>query len=121
MSKPKYVVTNGKTYRLIIIRGDEFATDAERTTSNIRAEAARRHYLEPPAEVAALLRKRYTQEELAFSYVVVMHKPITDSNGVPILLELGRDGDGEWLNAWYDDPGFRWDRGSVFVFLAPQN
>jgi len=121
MSKPEYVVTNGKTYRLVIIRGDEFATDAERTTANIRVEAARRHYLEPPAEVAVLLRKKYTQEELGFPYVVVMHKPITDSRGDPELLALHRNGDGEWLVVWYAFPGKQWNRGFVFVFLAPQN
>lgn len=121
MSKPEFVATRGKTYRLVVIRGDEFATDAERTTANIRAEAARRRYLEPPAEVAALLRKKFTQEELGFPYVVVMHKPITGSHGGPSLLVLGRGDGGEWLDAWRGNPDERWNRGSVFVFLAPQN
>ncbi len=121
MSKPQFVVTNGKTYRLVVIRGDEFATDAERTTANICAEAVRRRYLEPPAEVAALLRKKFTQEELGFPYVVVMHKPITDSDGYPRLLALRRGGYGEWLDVRYDNPDERWRREDVFVFLAPQD
>lgn len=121
MSKPEFIATKGKTYRLVVIRGDEFATDAERTTANIRAEAVRRRYLEPPAEVAALLRKKYTQEELGFPYVVVMHQPITGSSGIPHLLALGRHGSGVWLSAWYGDPGEQWHREDVFVFLAPQN
>ena len=121
MSKSEFVVTKGKTYRLVVIRGEEFATDSERTTANIRAEAVRRRYLEPPAEVAALLRKKFTQEQLGFPYVVVMHKPIADSDCYPLLLGLDRRGDGEWLDAWYGDPDDRWYRGFVFVFLAPQD
>lgn len=121
MSKPEFVTTKGKTFRLVVIHGDEFATDAERTTANIRAEAVRRRYLEPPAEVAALLRKKYTQEELGFPYVVVMHQPITDSCGYPFLLVLDRDDYGEWLLAWNGYPDRQWDRERVFVFLAPQN
>src|SRR3989344_2374815 len=118
MSKSEFVVTKGKTYRLVVIRGEEFATDSERPTANIRAEAVRRRYLEPPAEVAVLLRKKYTQEELGFPYVVVMHKPILDSNGSPALLVLRRFDGGEWLCAWCDYPGKRWYREGVFVFLA---
>ena len=121
MSKSEFVVTKGKTYRLVVIRGDEFATDAERTTANIRAEAVRRRYLEPPAEVAVLLRKKFTQEQLGFSYVVVMHKPITDSRRNPRLLALNRSDGCEWLDAWDGRPGNRWRREGVFVFLAPQD
>lgn len=118
MSKPQFIVTRGQTYRLVIIRGDEFATDVERTTANIRTEAARRRYLTPPAEVVALLGKKFTQEELGFSYVVVMHEPILDSDGGPGLLVLYRDSDGEWLYAWDGGPVKQWFRGGVFVFLA---
>ena len=121
MSKSEFVVTKGKTYRLVVIRGDEFATDAERTTANIRAEAVRRRYLEPPAEVAVLLRKKFTQEQLGFSYVVVMHKPITDLYRYPRLLVLRRNADGEWLDAWFGNPDRQWSRENVFVFLAPQD
>ena len=55
MQKPAFVATNGKTYRLGLIRGEKFS-DNDCTTQNIRAEAARRGWLTPPAEVALLLQ-----------------------------------------------------------------
>lgn len=120
MSKAGFKVTKGQTYNFVVIRGDEFATDAERTTANIFAEGVRRHYRKPPADAAALLREKFTQEELGgFPYVVVMHEPIAASCGYLLLLVLDRCGHGEWLGAWYANPGRQWFRESVFVFLAP--
>lgn len=121
MSKAGFKVTKGQTYNFVVIRGDEFATDAERTTANIFAEGVRRRYRKPPADAAALLREKFTQEELGFPYVVVMHEPITGSGGDSFLLVLARRGDGEWLRAWLADPDEQWHRGSVFVFLTPQD
>lgn len=120
ISKPAFVVSRGVTYRLVIIRGDEF-TDEERTTKNIFAEAERRRYRKPPAEVAALLRKKFAQEELGFPFVVVMHEPIHGSSegGVPAVLGLGHGITGEWLDAWDARPREKWFVGDVFIFLAP--
>lgn len=101
------VVTNGVTYRVGIIKGDEFEDDA-RTTENIRKEADRRRWTEPPAELARLLREKISDEELermGLRWLVVMHKSIADSGGCPGLLGLGRDDRGRKLFAFYDGPG----------------
>jgi len=121
MSKAGFKTTKGQAYNFVVIRGDEFAVDAERTTANIFAEGARRRYRKPPADAAALLREKFTQEELGFPYVVVMHEPITDSDGYPRLLVLYRGDGGGRLYAWRAGPDRQWDRGRVFVFLAPQD
>lgn len=123
MRKPAFVTTNGKTYRLGLIKGEEFS-DAERTTKNIRAEAVRRGWLTPPAEVAPLIRETVSDEEierLGLLWLVVMHEPIIDSGGGAHLLSLVRGGDGRWFGTDYDEPGSRWGRGRGFLFLLPQD
>lgn len=120
MYKPQFKTSSGKTYRLAIIKGDEFADD-ERTTTDIFAEAERRGLQRPPAEVAALLREKYSQDELGFPYVAVMHEPICDSDGDPFVLALYCGGAAAWLLAVRAYPGSRWRREGVFVFLARQD
>ena len=118
----KFVATNGVTYRFAIIKGEEFE-DGERVTENIRAEATRRGYLTPSAEHAPLLRELISDEEIeamGLYWLVVMHEPIKDADDRPYLLGLYRGGDGRWLSASWGGPGYRWDHGHGFVFLAPQ-
>jgi hypothetical protein len=38
----------------------------------------------------------------------------------PNLLSANRNDDGRWLNAYYDDPGNRWNRENGFAFVVPQ-
>ncbi len=122
MRKPEFVSTNGKTYKLVVIKGEEFEDD-DRTTSKICAEAQRRGYLTPSAEVAPLLREMVSDEEIermGLWALIVMHEPITGSLGDPGVLGVSRRGGGRWLLTCSGRPGFRWGRGAGFVFLAPQ-
>mgnify|MGYP001598525590 CR=1 FL=1 len=120
MSKPQFVVTNDMMYRLVVIRGDEFAADAERTFAAVRAEGLRRGYGIPPAEVALLLAQ-FSQAQLGHLWLVVMHDPISDSDGFLGGLAVDRGGGGgEGLGAWYANPTDQFGRGDAFVFLAPQ-
>lgn len=119
----KFVSTNGKTYKLVVIKGDEFE-DNDRITSKIREEAKKRGYLTPPVEVAPLLREAISDEELeqmGLWWLIVMHEPITVSGGGPGVLGLGRRGRGRWLRAYHGRAAFRWHRGYGFVFLVPQD
>ena len=43
-----------------------------------------------------------------------------NSDGDPNLLSANRDGDGRWLNAYYDKPDNRWNRNNGFAFVASQ-
>lgn len=118
----KFVATNGVTYKLVVIKGEEFE-DENRITSKIRKEALRRGYLTPSLEMAPLLREALSDEELEMMglvYLVVMHEPISDSDGDLDRLGLGRDVKGRWLRTFWDRPGCGWGREDGFVFLFPQ-
>jgi hypothetical protein len=42
------------------------------------------------------------------------------SDGDPNLLGVNRNGDGRWLNAYYDRPDDRWNRDNGFAFAVSQ-
>lgn len=122
MMKDAYVVSNGKVYKPVVLKGEDF-TDDERVTANIRKVAAEMGLITPPAELARLLRKSVSDEEIAamgLYWLIVMHETITDSDGYPSVLGLFRDDRGRWLDACYGYSDGRWDREIGFVFLTPQ-
>lgn len=122
MRSKDYIVTNGVVYRVGIIKDSEF-DDASRTTENICKEAMRRCWIEPPAELARLLREKLSDEDLekmGFVWLIVVHKTIAASDGYPNLLGLDRRGAGRKLNTAYSIPGRRWSREYGFAFLVPQ-
>ena len=43
-------------------------------------------------------------------------KQITDSGGRPDVFELGRNGGGLWLHAYWTEPNCGWGPGSKVVF-----
>jgi len=47
-------------------------------------------------------------------------KPIADSGGDLLLLCVRRDGDGQWLNAYYDNPSSQWRQTYGFAFVVSQ-
>lgn len=119
-----FATTNGVTYRLTIIKGDEFKNN-ERLITNIRAEADQRGYLTPPVEVAPLLRELISDEELRRMgrlSIVVMHEPI-NLDGLWHLLGVNRSGGDQWLLAYdcsRDYNEYKWGSDLGFVFLVPQ-
>jgi len=114
--------TNGVTYNIAVLKGELF-NDNERITKNIRAEADKRNFTKPNAEVAYLIREKFTDEDLeamGLYWIVAMHEPIKDSDGDSNLLDANRRGGGRWLDAIWDGPGRRWHRGVGFAFVASQ-
>ncbi|PIS41049.1 MAG: hypothetical protein COT26_00075 [Candidatus Kerfeldbacteria bacterium CG08_land_8_20_14_0_20_43_14] len=117
----KFVATNGVTYTLAIIMGDEFE-DANRTNQNIREVAHARGYPDPTVELGPYLREMFSDEDLkkmGLWALIVMHEPISDSDGDLFVLGVYRDGRGRWLSAYHGGPGIRWLRGVGFMFLVP--
>lgn len=115
--------TNGITYEIAIIKGEEFKDYSNRTTEKIRAEALKRGYTTPPAEIGPLLREALTDEEIekmGLWYVVAMHEPIKDSDGDLRLLYVIRYDAGPWLNTYYDDPGEPLGADGGFAFVVSQ-
>lgn len=114
--------TNGVTTEIAVLKGELFP-DSDRITEKIRAEAGRRNFTKPNAEVACLIRDKFSDEEIkemGLLWVIVMHEPIKDSGGFPGLLSARRSGAGYWLYAFYVSPGDGWDRGGGFTFAVSQ-
>lgn len=114
--------TSGITYEIAVLKGEIFS-DNERITKNIRKEAKNRKLSAPKAEVACLIREKFSDKELeamGLYWIVAMHEPIKDSDGDPILLYGKRYDNGSWLNTYYEHPDFKWHRGNGFAFVVAQ-
>lgn len=123
LRSPDFKPTSGVTTEVAVLKGMLFE-DNDRITKKIRAEAARRNFKKPNAELACLIREKFTDkeiEQMGLWYIVAMHEPIKDSGGSPSLLGADRDDDGRWLGACCCSPGFRWDRGGGFAFAVSQS
>ena len=116
LCSPNFRPTSGVTIKVAILRGT-FFKDEDRITRNIRAEADRRKLSKPNAELACLIRKNFTNEEIeamGLWGIVAMHEPICNFRGDPYLLRVNRceeDGDldrvgGESARSWGNDRGF---------------
>ncbi len=123
LRSPDFKPTNGVTTEVAVLKGMLFE-DNDRITKKIRAEADKRKLSKPNAELACLIREKFTDKEIeamGLWYIVAMHEPINDSDGGPPLLGADRSGDGRWLLACSDWPDGRWNRGGGFAFaLAGQ-
>jgi len=110
------------TYEIAVLKGMLFE-DSNRVTKKIRAEADKRGFTTPNAEVACLIREQFSDDELeamGLWWIVTMHEPIKDSDGVPSLLGAHRLGDGRWLGAYCACPGSGWGRDDGFAFVVSQ-
>ena len=100
LCSPDFKPTNGVTTNIVVLTGILFE-DNDRITKKIRSEADKRKLTKPDAEVACLIREKFTDEEIkvmGLYGIVAMHDPIE-------LLGL-------------DDPGHRWSPGFGFAFVA---
>ena len=115
-------LSSGEPIQIIVLKGELFE-DGDRITGNIRAEAGRRGLTAPNAEVACLIREKFSGEEIkemGLMWLMVMHEPIEDSNGDPYLLGPHRLDDGRWLYACYGGPDGRWSHVGGFAFVVAQ-
>ena len=122
LRSPDFKPTNGVTTEVAVLKGMLFE-DNDRITKKIRAEADKRKLSKPNAELACLIREKFTDKEIeamGLWYIVAMHEPINDSDGDPHLLYARRYDVGRWLNAYYDRPGDRWHRDHGFAFAVSQ-
>lgn len=128
LSKPDYDKNHrleaGKTYKLGLVFGTEIAKDSKRTTANLQAHALRE--FGPQAneglkgEFALLTREKFSNAELeamGLWYIMVLHKPIVDSDGDPRVLSSNRH-DGSYVGAFYVSPSDQWDVIGAFASLA---
>lgn len=114
--------TNGVTYNIVVCPGKKIS-NSDRITKKIRAAADKKGWVKLHWEVSCLIRDTFTDEQLEqmdLWYIVTMHEPIKDSDGVPNLLDSRRDDGGRWLNACFGRPGDNWHEGGGFAFAVPQ-
>ncbi len=112
--------TKGITTEVAVLKGELFQ-DTNRVTSKIRAEADKRKFTKLNAEVACLVREKFSDEEIkamGLVLIIAMHEPVKDSGGNPILLGADRGRGGHWLSACWDGPDRRWGRVSGFAFAV---
>ena len=122
LRSPDFKPTNGLTTEVAVLKGMLFE-DQSRTTKKIRAEADKRKLVVPNAELACLIREKFTDKEIeamGLIWIVAMHEPIKDSDGLPGLLYVDRRDRGRWLSARCDSPGGRWCRDCGFAFAVSQ-
>jgi hypothetical protein len=122
LRSPSFVPTNGVTTEVAVLKSSIFE-DKDRITNKIRTEADKRKFEKPNAEVACLIREKFTDKEIeamGLVWIVAMHEPINDSGGHPRLLLAGRRGDGRWLDAYRGRPDSWWSGGSGFAFAVSQ-
>jgi hypothetical protein len=119
--------TRDVTTKVAVLEGRLFS-DINRTTGKIRAEAYKRKLTKPNAELACLIREKFSDEEIeamGLWQIIAMHEPIKDLDGTPHLLSAVRRGNGRWLQACGDGPGYGWSREDGFAFavsqVGPQN
>ncbi len=83
-----YEPTVGITSSVVILRGDLFPRN-DLVSYKICTEAERRRLIKPNAEVACLVRKKFSDkelEEMGLLWIVVFHNPIKDFDGDDKLL-----------------------------------
>ena len=122
LRSPDFKPTNGVTTEVAVLKGMLFE-DNDRITKKIRAEADKRKLGKPNAELACLIREKFTDKEIeamGLWYIVAMHEPINDSDGDPFLLNANRYDVGRWLSACSVRPGSRWYRDYGFAFDMSQ-
>lgn len=122
LRSPDFKPTNGVTTEVAVLKGMLFE-DNNRITKKIRAEADKRKLSKPNAELACLIREKFTDKEIeamGLIWIVAMHEPINDSGCDPLLLNAYRVDDGRWLYAYYGRPDSRWDRDGGFAFAVSQ-
>jgi len=122
LRSPDFKPTNGVTTEVAVLKGMLFE-DNDRITKKIRAKADKRKLSKPNAELAFLIREKFTDKEIkamGLWYIIAMHEPIKDSGGDPRLLGVNRSGGGRWLSAYLDGPDYRWSRDNGFAFAVSQ-
>lgn len=118
LRSPDFKPTKGILTEVAVLKGLLFE-DNDRTTKNIRAEANKRRLQTPNAELACLIREKFTSKEIeamGLWDIVVMHEPINNLDGLPHLLYADRGHNERWLHAFDCRPDSMWPRYDGFAF-----
>jgi len=119
----KHRLIAGQVYKVALMPTKEIECDSDRTTANLRERGIKQYgYAKPLAGIVPRYREKVSDkqmEEMGFRYIAAPHDTIKDTDGDPDLLCARRDGDGSWVNAFWDGPVYQWLDGGAFAFLVP--
>lgn len=123
MCGQNFISTSGERYHPVIVPGAYFE-DGERISSFVDQVATRRmRLLVPPIELAHLLRRVLSMEEMermGFKWVVVMHERVTLPSDEPCRLVISKSGGLPSLHAFIGGERREWRKETGFVYLAPK-
>ncbi len=117
----EFRVTSGSTTQVAILRGALW-NDGFRSVGRIRKEALYRGLITPNAEIACLIREKFTDAEIGemgLWSILTMHEPIGGFNGIPSLLGATNRGT-QRLDAWFNNPMDEWRASFSFAFVVSQ-
>jgi len=120
LRSPDFQPTSGVMTEIAVLKSRLF-TDNDRITKKIRAEADKRKFSKPNAEVACLIRAKFTDKEIkamGLWWIVAMHEPIKDPDGFSYLLRADRFDIGCWFGTCDGNPDIRWNPGCGFAFVV---
>lgn len=104
---------------LVQVKVADLGFTKEPTTTELYQRARERGLNLCPAEVGPHLRLADADQKRGTWYRVAM-EPISGSDGVPLVFDVGRHEDGHrWLDTGYADPGDRWNLDLTIVFSVP--
>ncbi len=120
LRSPNFKPTNGVMTEVAVLKGVLFGGN-DRITKKIRTEAEKRTLSKPNAELACLIREKFTDKAIkamGLVWIAAMHEPINDSNGHPYLLRADCGGDGRLLYGCCGRSDCWWDRDHGFAFAV---
>ncbi len=112
--------TTGITTEVAVLKGTLFE-DKDRIAKNIR-KVASDHELEiPNAEIACLIRKMFTDDQIEameLVWIITMHEPIRDYYGTARLLDANCYGSGQYFDTCHGGPNNSWNHECGFAFAV---
>jgi hypothetical protein len=127
LRSPDFKPTKSVTTEVAVFKGNMFG-DSHRLTRNIRNEADGRKFSKPNAELACLIRMKFTDSEIqamGLISIVAMHEPINqteDGHGPidPTLLYVYTDGEGNALESLGGEMEISFFRSYGFAFIVSE-
>jgi len=111
---PDFIPTNGVTTEVAVLK-DSLFSDKKRDIKEIHTEAKRRNLVTPNAEIACLIREKFSGKEIdamGLLWIITMHEPLKSYYcGIPCLLSVGstpwiRATSGNYIGTWPIETGF---------------
>ncbi len=118
LNSPDFKPTSGRTIEVGIIKASQFIED-ERSTERIAEEASRRGWSRLDAEATCLILEKLSLQEFKthrLDSVVVLHKPINNSEDTPSFLCATILETKKMLVACMDKLNGHWNFGFGFAF-----